>query len=184
MIDLSKRYNDLDVMDIEYLARYGIDRDTARQFASLIDDDIIQQVDGFYLANIDKWPSATIQDRELIRKWQTAMNTGTANTIMHATGFDKPLIMDGVAYVKHKPWMDAFGYKIDPKASTANVKMVRLESQVMTFPFQFMNFALAATNRITGAMMDPARKYQFASCSCFDGIVLHVVAFEKRRLVV
>lgn len=177
LIDLSKRYNDLDVMDIEYLSRYGIDRDTARQFASLIDDDIIQQVDGFYLANIDKWPSATIQDRELIRKWQTAMNTGTANTIMHATGFDKPLIMDGVAYVKHQPWMDALGYKIDPKASTANVKMVRLESQVMTFPFQFMNFALAATNRITGAMMDPARKYRLQA-----GLALLTLSYMSLRL--
>ena len=163
LIDLSKRYDSLDIMDIEYLARYGIDRDTARQFADLIDNEVIQQVDGFYLSNIDKWPSATVQDRDLIRKFETAMNSGTANTIMHATGFDKPLMMDGVMYVNHKPWMDALGFKIDKRASTKNIKKVRLESQVMTMPFQFMNFALAANNRITGAMMDPHRKYRIQS---------------------
>lgn len=163
LIDLSKRYDSLDAMDIEYLARYGIDRDTARQFADLIDNEVIQQVDGFYLSNIDKWPSATVQDRDLIRKFETAMNTGTANTIMHATGFDKPLMMDGVMYVNHKPWMDALGFKIDERASTKNIKKVRLESQVMTMPFQFMNFALAANNRITGAMLDPHRKYRIQS---------------------
>jgi hypothetical protein len=163
LIDLSKRYDSLDIMDIEYLARYGIDRDTARQFADLIDNEVIQQVDGFYLSNIDKWPSATLQDRDLIRKFETAMNSGTANTIMHATGFDKPLMMDGVMYVNHKPWMDALGFKIDERASTKNIKKVRLESQVMTMPFQFMNFALAANNRITGAMMDPHRKYRIQS---------------------
>ena len=31
-------------------------------------------------------------------KWNTAMNAGIGNTILHATSYDKPRVMDGVVY--------------------------------------------------------------------------------------
>ena len=50
--------------------------------------------------------------------------------------------------------------KPDPRASSATVPMARLESGVLSFPFQFMNFTLAATNRITSQVFDSSRQYR------------------------
>lgn len=156
-LDMSRRYDDLDAADIEYLARHGIDKPTAKYFAK---QDIFNE-DGFLFANTDSWDVTTTEGREMLRRWKTAMNTGVGNTIIMATNYDKPLMMDGVMYVRHRPWMDRTkGWSIDERASTANVKMVRVESGVMTMPWQFMNFTIGATSRITGAMLDPQRKYR------------------------
>lgn len=159
-LDMSRRYDELDANDIEYLARHGIDKPTAQYFAK---QEIFDE-DGFLFANTDTWDVTTKEGREMLRRWKTAMNTGVGNTIIMATNFDKPLIMDGVLYAKHRPWMDRVpGWSIDKRASSKGTKLVRVESGVMTMPFQFMNFTLGATSRITGAMLDPTRKYRMQS---------------------
>ena len=149
--------------DIEYLARYGIDEQTAKRIANLEGAWEVDPSGKFYYANKDKWPRETQLDRDLILTWDTAMNSGVANTVMHATSYDKPLIVDGLTYVKWYPWMQKLTFgklKPDPRASSATVPMARLESGVLSFPFQFMNFTLAATNRITSQVFDPSRQYR------------------------
>ena len=155
--------NSAKATDVEYLARYGIDEQTARRIANLEGAWEPDASGRFFYANKDKWPKETQADRDLILTWDTAMNSGVANTIMHATSFDKPLIVDGLTYVKWYPWMEklTFGKLTpDPKASTATVPYARLESGMLSFPFQFMNFTLAATNRITAQVFDPSRQYR------------------------
>ena len=146
--------------DIEYWSRYGLDYDDAVRIASYADKFVIE--DGFVFANRTEWPSATPAERELLLKWDTALNSGTGNTIMMATAKDKPIISRGVVYIPYHDWMKDVpffsGLKPDSQISTANYKYARIESGAMTFPFQFMDFTLAATNRITAQMFDSSRK--------------------------
>ena len=146
--------------DIEYWSRYGLDYDDAVRIASYADKFVVE--DGFVFANRTEWPSATPAERELLLKWDTALNSGTGNTIMMATAKDKPIISRGVVYIPYHDWMKDVpffsGLKPDSQISTANYKYARIESGAMTFPFQFMDFTLAATNRITAQMFDSSRK--------------------------
>lgn len=158
--------------EVEYLARYGIETNTAKRIANL---EFVEESDSgnFFYANKDKWPRRTKADRNLIVTWDTAMNTGVANTIMHATSFDKPLIVDGVTYVRHYPWMEklTFGKLLaDESVSTQNIKYARLESGMLAFPFQFWNFALAATNRISAQVFDPSRQHRLAGVVSLFGL--------------
>ena len=149
--------------DVEELARYGITEDDARQIARYIDEGIIQSENNFFLANTDAWPRNTAAERELFNKWQTATNNHALNTIMQASAFDKPMIMDGAVYVRHNTLLSKlFGLEIDKNASTQNTKLARLESGILTMPFQFYNFALAATTRITTQVFDPSRQNRLA----------------------
>lgn len=146
--------------DIEYWGRYGLSRDDAIQIASYKDKFVIE--DGFIYANRMNWPSSTPAERELLLRWDTALNSGTGNTIMMATAKDKPIISRGVVYIPWHPWMKDVPFfsslTPDKQVSTANFKYARIESGVLTFPFQFMDFTLAATNRITANLFDPARR--------------------------
>tara|TARA_R100000544_G_scaffold11193_1_gene5033 strand:+ start:2198 stop:5503 length:3306 start_codon:yes stop_codon:yes gene_type:complete len=153
-VSLKVKNNTATNFEIEWLGRHFIDLDTAKKFADMPHE----KGDKSFYANTDAWARDTPQDRELIRKFQTALNTNTANVIMHATSFDKPMLVNGVFYTKHHPFMNKLGFKIDERASTKNIKMTRIEWQPLGFPFQFMNFGLASSNRIFGAMFDPARK--------------------------
>ena len=65
------------------------------------------------------------------------MGTHARNTIMNATAFDKPMIMDGFMYVRMNPILKMMGYTADKRASTANIDMVRLESAVLLYLLSF-----------------------------------------------
>jgi hypothetical protein len=165
--------NSAKATDVEYLARYGIDEATAKRIANLEGVWEVDPSGKFYYANKDKWPKETKADRDLILTWDTAMNSGVGNTIMHATSFDKPLIVDGLTYVRWYPWMESLTFgklKPDPRASTKNIPMARLESGMLSFPFQFMNFTLAATNRITAQVFDPSRQYRLQGAMALFGM--------------
>ena len=83
--------------EIEYLARYGIDSAKAKQIKELVDNGIIEQTDnGLYLANTEAWPS---QYNALRDEFRSSMSSGIMNTILMGTPADKPLIVDGIAYV-------------------------------------------------------------------------------------
>jgi hypothetical protein len=167
--------------DIEYLARYGIEENTAKRIASLEAVESSESGNFFY-ANKDKWPRATKADRDLIVTWDTAMNSGVANTVMHATSFDKPMIVDGVTYIRHYPWMEnlTFGKLVaDESVSTSNVKYARFESKMLSFPFQFMNFTLAATNRITAQIADPSRQHRLAGVAALFGMSYLSLSIKK-----
>ena len=179
-IDLSK--NKAKAADVEYLARYGINEDDARAIASMGDVWEVDPSGRFYYANRSKWPLETEAQRNLALRWDTAMNSGVANTIMHATSFDKPLVVDGATYVRWYPWMKSLTLgklDFDPRVSTQNVKMAKIETGVLGMPFQFMNFTLAATNRITGQMLDPARQHRLQGAVALLGLSYLSLSLKK-----
>lgn len=179
-IDLSK--NKAKAADVEYLARYGINEDDARAIASMGDVWEVDPSGRFYYANRSKWPLETEAQRNLALRWDTAMNSGVANTIMHATSFDKPLVVDGATYVRWYPWMKSLTLgklDFDPRVSTQNVKMAKIETGVLGMPFQFMNFTLAATNRITGQMLDPARQHRLQGAVALLGLSYISLSLKK-----
>ena len=175
-IRLSKKLLDksIDRQDKEYLFRYGIDEDLARY----INDMPVQraEADNFFLANTDEWPRETPQQRAFLRQYQTATAAHADNAVVMAQNFDKPLIMDGVLYLKDNPFFAMMRkqfpnlYAIDERASTAAQKFVRIENQAMTLPFTFMNFAFGANNKILTAVRDPMRKHRLAGVVSLLGL--------------
>lgn len=161
--------------DVIDLKRAGLTDEDAKIIASYP----YEKGNRYVFANSDNWPMKTERDREIYRKFQTALNIGMGNTIIHANAFDKPRIMDGVLYARKRGWMDALpgDWSPDPRASTANIKMVRIESHMMTLPFQFFNFILGATNRITAGMFDPMKQHRL-----IGGISLLALGYGVLRL--
>lgn len=177
----SVKNNKATAFDIEELDRYGITPDIARRLADMP----WQKTDtGMPVLNLIDWPEATALDRELKRTMMTYLASASRNTIMHATAFDRPMIMDGFVYVKHKPWMRKLGIKVDERASVKvggkiTYPMARIESGVMAFPFQFYNFAFAATNRIAASMLDPARQHRLAGLSALMAMSYITLLIKK-----
>lgn len=156
--------------EIEYLARFGIDEADARKIADL---EGVWETDSsgtYYYANRSAWPSATKADRDLIRTWDTAINSGLGSTVVHATSFDKPMMVDGATFVKWYPWMSKMGLEPDKLASTATIPMTKIETGAMGLPFQFMAFSLGATSRITAQFFDPARQYRMHGLAALIGM--------------
>ena len=161
--------------DVIDLKRAGLTDEDAKIIASYP----YEKGNRYVYANSDNWPMKTERDREIYKKWQTALNIGMGNTIIHANAFDKPRIMDGVLYAQKRGWMDLLpgDWSPDPRASTANIKMVRIESHFMTMPFQFFNFVLGATNRITAGMFDPMKQHRLVG-----GMTLLALGYGVLRL--
>ena len=172
--------NELDAWDTEYLARYGIDVELAKYI-----QDMPTQTSGkstFQFANIDEWPINTPSQRMMKRRYQAAVNAHADNAVIMGQAFDRPLIVDGVTYIRDNAFTRAMRskfpnmFEIDKRASTASVKMVRLENGAMTVPFTFMNFVFGANNKILGAVMDPNRKYRLQGAVALIG--LSYVSFQ------
>ena len=162
--------------DIEYMARYGLELEDCKEIAEF---DAIIQDGNFYFANVSNWPQATPRQRELRFKWEAAMDRGLGNTIMFATAFDKPIITRGVVYVKESWATKQLGYKVDKQASTRDVNYVRIENGMMTAPFQFWDFGLAATNRITASLADPARMHRVQGALALFGMAYIAQKFRR-----
>ena len=166
IIEYARKYDNLTDEEIRELSIMGIDREMALRFAQ----QPYEEVDGFFVANLDEWANKTALDREVIATWETAMNVGVGNSVMMARISERPMMMDGVLYVEYKPWMEQLGFVVDEKVSSKTVKYTRLESKVMAMPFQFMSFVMAATQRITGSMLDPQKKYRMQSAMALIGL--------------
>ena len=66
--------------------------------------------------------------------------------------------------------MKNIGLEIDERASSASIKVARLETQAMTMPFQFFNFMLGATSRITAGMFDPMKRHRLVGGMALIGL--------------
>ena len=130
--------------EIEYLGRYGIDVAKAKQFKELVDTGVIERSDnGLYLTNSEAWPS---QYNALREEFRSSMNSGIMNTILMGTPADKPIIVDGVAYVPYR-----IAKRFGMKESKRYRGYSRIENGLLGLPFQFYSYTLAAVNKITAS---------------------------------
>jgi len=181
-----KAYNDgtIKKLDIIELARYGIDEKLAKR---MFNNGAWQETDtGMPLLNIQGWSTKTSADRELKQAVSTYFNTASRNTIIHATAFDRPTMMDGFVYKKWLPYMSKMGIEPDPRASvgkrangTYAYPVARLESGTMAFPFQFYNFAFAAHRRVLGALIDPAKQHRLSGMIALLGMSYVTLSLKK-----
>ena len=167
----------------EYLARYGIDEDMAKFIAKAPTQK--HESRDFEISNTDAWDQSTSQAREIVRKYQAALASHANNTIVMGQTFDKPLIMDGVVYMRDNPFFQSVRktfptqFKIEKRLRTGDVNMVRVESGLLTIPFTFMNFAFGANNKILGAIRDPNRRYRMQGIVALLGLSYLSLAAKK-----
>lgn len=179
-----KNYDSLDQFDIDELNRYGITRDLAKR---LYENGAWQFTDSdMPLLNIQGWSTKTKADRELKSQMETYLNNGARNTIMHATAFDRPTMADGFVFKKWKPYMAKMGIQPDPRASVGKqadgsyrYPIARIESGVMSYPFQFYNFSFAANQRILRPMFDPNKKHRLSGAIALMGMSYLVLSTRK-----
>lgn len=179
-----KNYDNLDQFDIDELNRYGITRDLAKR---LYENGAWQFTDSdMPLLNIQGWSTKTKADRELKSQMETYLNNGARNTIMHATAFDRPTMADGFVFKKWKPYMAKMGIQPDPRASVGKqadgsyrYPIARIESGVMSYPFQFYNFSFAANQRILRPMFDPNKKHRLSGAIALMGMSYLVLSTRK-----
>jgi len=167
----------------EYLARYGIDEDMAKFIAKAPTQK--HESRDFEISNTDAWDQSTPQAREMVRKYQAALASHANNTIVMGQTFDKPLIMDGVVYMRDNPFFQSVRkafptqFKIEKRLRTGQVNMVRVESGLLSIPFTFMNFAFGANNKILGAIRDPNRRYRMQGIAALLGLSYLSLAIKK-----
>lgn len=125
--------------ETEFLARYGIDRATAKQIS---ERPFQRTKNDLIMANSSEWADDEVKD-----KFQNAVRAGIANRIIMGTPADKPKMMNGFAYFR-KETAQKFGLPMieDPRVSG----YVRYESGLMTIPFAFYTYTFGALTKITG----------------------------------
>ena len=122
-----------------FLARYGIEYSDAVKIKKLKDDGVIEMGErGLYYANTEAWT-----DEALVSTFRTALSSNIMNTIMMGTPADKPILVDGVAYIPMRI-ARKFGLKEDERVAGYS----RIENGLMGLPFQFYSYSLAAVNKV------------------------------------
>ena len=189
-IKLSRQWAEgkISLFDREYLARYGIDEDMAKFISTAPtekSDIFTRRGTAFEVSNTDDWDISTVQGRETVRKYQAAIASHANNTIVMGQTFDKPLIVDGIVYMKDNPFFQAIRkkyptqFKLEKQLRTGAVNMVRVESGLLTVPFTFMNFAFGANNKILGAIKDPNRQHRLQGIVALLGLSYLSLSFKK-----
>ena len=150
--------------DAEYAARFGITQELAEYAVKMPID---RSSSGrYFLSNTNEWPTDNVQARRAVRQWQAALSAHSETTVIMASTFDKPQIADGLLYMKDNAFFQQArkvfpnSFQIEDRVSTAGQKMVRMDSQALTLPFTFMNFAFGANNKIINAVRDPNRQHR------------------------
>lgn len=148
-----------DKSDLQELARWGISRADAERMAQ---EPIIQTDEGHWLANTDAWG-----DEELVRKFRAAIAQGNENTILMATAADKSTIVDGAIFIRK-------GGRADKYAVRAGLESEgdywRIQSGLMSLPFTFWSYGLAATNKIMIAGLDEPSARKLGGIAAMVGL--------------
>ena len=84
---------------------------------------------------------------EMVEAFRVALNSNVMNTIMMGTPADKPILVDGVAYL---PMSVAENFGMKEYGPTPGY--ARVENGLLGLPFQFYSFTLANVNK-TAAML-------------------------------
>tara|TARA_R100001082_G_scaffold68888_1_gene39006 strand:+ start:5184 stop:8924 length:3741 start_codon:yes stop_codon:yes gene_type:complete len=169
----SFNYDSLTVFEKANLARHGVSESLARKIAKQKKNMTQSDDKTRWFAEIDKW-----DDEEALQGFlaanQTYMNLGS----LTATASDKFQLVDGVVHVPYKPWMKKFGLRPDGRISAGSTPAgwqepyVRLHSGLMSLPFIFWNYGLAANQKILQAGFDPTRPlfHRLAGASIMIGL--------------
>lgn len=103
-----------------------------------------ERKEGIKLA-ADKIVKDAEKDSEnVLTTFRTALQSGILNTILMGTPADKPIIVDGVAYIP----MSVAGKFGMPEHKVVK-GYARIESGLLGLPFQFYSYALAALSKIS-----------------------------------
>jgi hypothetical protein len=98
-------------------------------------------------------------------RFKVAVNTSISNTVLMATAADKPIIMDGVVYVREE-FGAMFGLLPDPK----NLGYSRIENAFMALPFQFYAYSFANVNKTVGLMMQNGVRSRMTGVAAMMGL--------------
>lgn len=128
--------------EIEFLARYNISDADANRIADLAtqaDSPISQSNNGLFLPNTEEWA-----DEGLVDVFRNALRSGVANRIIMAGPADKPIMMDGVAYIPM-----SIGRQFGMQEDEIVKGYARYENAFLSLPFTFYTYTLGAMNKIT-----------------------------------
>ena len=146
--------------DLAELARWGISKEDAIAIAKT--QPISQIEGGGWLANTDQWG-----DEGLVRKFRAAIAQGNENTILMATAADKPIIVDGTFYLRRSPLVDKYAIRAGLQEQG---EYWRIQSGLMTLPFQYWNYAIAAMNKIVVSGVDEPSANKLAGIAAMIGM--------------
>lgn len=120
----------------EFLARYNITPELAQRITEMPYQKTGQ---GLYLANTEAWT-----DEIVVQEFRNALRSGIMNRVIMGTPADKPIMMDGVAYVPMSVGRQ-FGLKEDSRV----LGYARVESGLLALPFTFYSYTMGALSKIT-----------------------------------
>lgn len=122
----------------EFLARYNI----TAEMAARIDKMPTQQSSaGLYLPNTEAWV-----DEDAVMSFREALRSGVMNRVIMGTPADKPIVMDGVAYIPESvARMLPFNLPVDSRVAGYR----RVESGLLALPFTFYSYTMGAFAKIT-----------------------------------
>lgn len=141
------------------LSRFGISVDTAKRISR---EPIMQNEGGHWLANTDMWG-----DEDLVRTFRAAIAQGNENTILMATAADKPIIVDGTAYIRKGGFADQYARRLGLREVG---DYWQVQSGLMSLPFSFWNYGIAATNKLLLSSIDDPSAQKLSGLAAMIGL--------------
>ena len=151
---------------IARLAQYGIDEPMALRIAEEAAQGRAQldTASGIWTPNSDVWA-----DKGAVRAYRAAISQETDNTILVATAADKPAVVDGVIHLRagRSPIVDQNAEKL---GGVRVGEYWRIQSGLISLPFQFWNYTMAATGKIAAAGAENPNKRVLAGMASMMGL--------------
>jgi hypothetical protein len=110
---------------------------------------------------------------DVANRFRVAVNTAINNTVMMATPADKPIMMDGVLYVRQE-----LGARIGLEPDPRNPGYSRIENAFIGLPLQFYSYAIANVNKTVGLMMQNAVRSRMMGVVAMLGLGYMVTAIR------
>jgi len=111
--------------------------------------------------------------QDTVDRLRAAINTSINNTVMMATAADKPIIMDGVLYVKA-----SFGARLGLSPDPRNPAYSRIENAFLALPLQFYSYSFANVNKTVGLMMQNGVRSRHMGVAAMMGLGYMVTAIR------
>jgi hypothetical protein len=128
--------------DMDMWTRFGLSIDDAAEIAKAP----IQIENKLRMTDLDQWAGVGISE-DATRKWKLAVNQSISQTVITGGPADRPLISDGIIYIK-KNVANKIPYLSSVPEDNIMKGYVRIENALLTLPFQFMNWTFGAMNKL------------------------------------